>query len=158
MSLIKPLLLIASFFFTIGTFSKASFADTKPDKTLTFTFKKFHQKDTLRFAECTFRNNTDTVFWILAYDTTHRGQKVFIRPIFSIQEKKNGTWKLSDLGFSGMGIDRFSLSPGEEFQFETPDFDPKAEAIKIGIEIRIRSNEDKLRTIREIWTDEIKLR
>lgn len=156
MNLIKPFIFII---FITGFISNVfSAGDTKPDKTLSFTFNKFIQKDTLKFAQCTLRNNTDTMFWILAYDTTHIAGKIFIRPIFSVQEKKNGIWKLSDLGFSGMGIERFSFSPGEEFFFETPDFDSTAEAIRIGIEMRIRSGEDKLRTVREIWTDEIKLR
>ena len=137
--------------------SRVTSGDTKPAKILSFTFNRFQIKDTLRFAECTLRNNTDSVFWILAYDTTQTQGKTYIRPIFSLQEKKNGKWKLSDLGFSGIGIERFSLSKGEEFFFETPDFDSTAEAIRIGIEMRMRTSEDKLRTVREIWTDEITL-
>ncbi|MFI5263128.1 MAG: hypothetical protein ACHQM6_01285 [Candidatus Kapaibacterium sp.] len=112
----------------------------------------------MKFVECTLRNGTDTLFWVLAYDTTQTGGKTFIRPIFSVQEKKHGEWKDNGLGFSGIGIERFSLGSGKELEFETPDFDPASEAIRIGIEMRIRSREDKLRSIRVIWTDEIKLR
>ena len=150
------ILTFLSFFF-LGISSLVFGQETKTDKSLTFTFNKFQQKDTLKFAECTLRNNTDTLFWVLGYDTTHTGTDIFIRPVFSVQEKKNGVWNLTDLGFSGIGIDRFSLGPGEEYRFETPDFDTTSEAIRIGIEMRIRSREDKLRSIRTIWTDEIKL-
>src|SRR5579872_3567076 len=132
--------------------------DQKPDKSLSFTFNGFYRKDTLKYAECMLRNNTDSVFWILGYDTLHSGGKTYIRTIYSMQAKKNGKWRDVDLGFSGIGIDRFILSPGDEYFFETPDFDSTAEAIKLGIDIRTRSGDDRLRTIREIWTDEIKLR
>lgn len=130
----------------------------KPDKTLSFTFNKFYLKDTLKYVECTLSNTTDTVFWILTYDTSHVQSKTYIRPIFSLQEKKKGKWDDSGLGFSGIGIDRFGFKPGDTLFFETPDFDSTAEAIRIGIDMRIRTREDKLRSVREIWTDEIKLR
>ena len=135
------------------------FADeTKPDKTLSFTFNRFYLKDSIKFVECTLSNNTDTTFWILGYDTLQYQKKTYIRAIYSMQIKKDGKWRDSDLGFSGMGIDRFALKPGEKLFFETPDFDSTAEAFTIGIDMRIRSGDDKLRIVREIRTDEIKLR
>ena len=139
--------------------SKQIFAnDTKPDKTLSFTFNRFYMKDTTKFVECVLSNTTDTTFWILGYDTLQTAGKTHIRAIYSMQFKKNGKWKDSDLGFSGTGLDRFSLKPGDKMYFETPDYDPTAEAITIGIDMRIRSGDDKLRIVREIRTDEIKLR
>ena len=72
--------------------------------------------------------------------------------------KNDGKWKDSDLGFSGIGIERFSLEPGEKLFFETSDFPSTAEAITFGIDMRIRSVDGKLRILREIRTDEIKVR
>lgn len=128
-----------------------------PDKTLSFAFNRFYFKDTIKFVECTLINNTDSTFWILAYDTVKSQEKTYIHAIFSLQEKKNGKWKDSDLGFSGNGIERFSLKPGEKLLFETRDFDPTAEAIIIGIDVRMRTSDNRLRILREIRTDEIKL-
>jgi len=141
-----------------GNLSAVSPSDTKPDKTLSFTFNRFYFKDTIRCVECRLSNNTDSVFWILAYDTSLYQGKTYIHALYSLQEKKSGKWKDGDLGFSGVGIERFSLAPGKEFFFETPDFDSTAEAIKIGIEMRRRTSNDKLRTVRTIWTDEINIR
>ncbi|MEP7234810.1 MAG: hypothetical protein ABI778_05895 [Ignavibacteriota bacterium] len=130
----------------------------KPSGAFTFTFNRFVEKDSLKFVNCTLRNTSDSIFWILAYDTTHSKSGVYIRPVFSVKEKKNGDWKITDLGFSGIGIEAFGLYPGEQYEFETPDFDTSVDAVMIGIDVRIRSGADKLRTIRELWTDEIALK
>jgi hypothetical protein len=149
-------------FFCVAVFIASSGRSTVrhfpvSDKSLTFTFNRFYMKDTLKFVECTLSNNTDSTFWILAYDTTHVHGKIFIRPIFSLEEKKKGKWDDSGLGFSGIGIDRFIFKPGDKYYFETPDFDRNAEAIKIGIDLRIRSSDNTLRIARQLWSDEIRL-
>jgi len=151
----KPLLLFL--LLAIISVSSIPAQDAKPVKSLSFVFNEFHQKDTLKFVECTLRNNTDSIFWILAYDTSHTKKGIVIRPVFMVKEKKEGKWKLTDLGFSGVGLEAFQFSPGEQIILETPDFDPASDAIRIGIEMRRPSRDEVLRPVREIWTDEIKL-
>lgn len=157
---IRLLFLISGLFIIVSS-SKGSIQVPvkilRPDKNLSFTFNRFYFKDTIKFVECTLANNTDSTFWILGYDTIQFPGKTYIHAIYSMQFKKDGKWKDSDLGFSGMGIDRFCLKPGENFLFETPDFNSTAEAIRIGIDMRMRTNDDKLRILREIRTEEIKL-
>jgi hypothetical protein len=142
-------------FWTNGSL-QASAIDSIPKKSLSFTFNRFFLKDTIKFVECTLANNTDSTFWILAYDTTRLQGNIYIHPTYSMQVKKNGEWKDGGLGFSGMGLQIYTFKPGQKLIFETPDFDTTSQAIKIGITIRL--NEDNLRASREIWTEEIRLR
>jgi len=150
-----PFLLCGLFFivFSGKSLMQVSAKNSNPDKTLSFTFNRFYFKDTIKYVECALTNNTDSTFWILAFDTTRRQGNIYMHPIYSMQVKKNGKWKDSDLGFSGNGLQIYTFSPGQKIFFETPDFDSTAEAIKIGMEIRL--HEDNLRASREIWTEEI---
>ncbi len=158
----EKFLILLSCLLCIVSVSKSSIQapikTVKADKDLSFTFNRFYIKDTVKFVECTLSNETDSTFWILAYDTVTLKEKKYIHAIFSLQERKNGKWKDSDLGFSGNGIERFSLMPGEKLLFETRDFDSTAEAITIGIDMRLRTSDNRLRILREIRTNEITLR
>ena len=79
-----------------------------------------------------------------------------IFPIFDEQIKKNGEWSDGNPGFSGLGLHPEPISPGEKLLFSTSYFDSTAEAVKFGLDIRLR--EQARRAAREIWTEEIKLR